>query len=70
MQITTIRPVPQTSGWLTDAINTAKKLLPGQQPSTVNVNLPEQQHNPWTVPAIVVGASVIAFALFSGRRRK
>ncbi len=66
MQLNKISSGPRTvDGWLTDAINTAKKIIPGQgSAGTVNVTLPPQPTPTWVLPALVIGGGIAILAIF------
>lgn len=70
MRVSNLRTVPRTGGWLTDSLKVVQRLLPGQQPTTINVQAPAASTPGWVLPAILVGGGVIAVAMFTGRRRK
>lgn len=67
MQIEKIS-APRTAGWFTDLTKAASKLLPGQNPTVVNVTAPAAAGTPaWVLPAIAVGGAVIVFAMVKKR---
>lgn len=63
-------PNVRVGGWLTDTLNVAKSLIPGQKAPTVNVTYPANPTPGWVMPAILVGGAVVAVGLFTSRRRR
>lgn len=58
---------PMVGGWLTDALNLAKKVIPGAGgPATINVNAgtPASAATPvWVMPALLGGGALLVFAI-------
>lgn len=58
-------------GWLTDAVNIAKKFVPGQGGSgTVTVNVPPSEQPAWVIPAVFGAIALGAFALLRKPARR